>query len=110
MNTVRSWWRVAAGLLVIASIAPTLIAQEGRSANTPRGPLLKTKFGDLEIFPHDNPWNQDISKLEVHASSRDYVASIGLEKGLHPCFGTVWNGAPNGIPYVVVSGDQAKVP
>ena len=29
---------------------------------------------------------------------------------LHPDFGTVWDGAPNGIPYIVVSGSQPKVP
>jgi hypothetical protein len=34
---------------------------------------------------------------------------MGLGTSLHPDFGTVWNGAPNGIPYVVVSGSQAKV-
>src|SRR6185436_10493092 len=34
----------------------------------------------------------------------------GLTKTLHPDFGTVWNGAPNGIPFVVVRGTQAKVP
>jgi hypothetical protein len=31
-------------------------------------------------------------------------------KNLHPDFGTVWEGAPRGIPYVVVSGDQPRVP
>jgi hypothetical protein len=35
---------------------------------------------------------------------------MGLATSLHPDFGTVWNGAPNGIPYVVVSGAQARVP
>ena len=73
-------------------------------------PTLRTKFGDLQILPADNPWNQDISKLPVHPKSADYLKSIGLEKPLHPDFGTVWNGAPNGIPYVVVGGDQKKVP
>jgi hypothetical protein len=29
--------------------------------------------------------------------------------GLHPYFGTVWNGAPNGIPFIIVSGKQPKV-
>jgi hypothetical protein len=38
------------------------------------------------------------------------IASIGLTTGLHPDFGTVWNGAPNGIPYDVVASSQAKVP
>jgi hypothetical protein len=34
---------------------------------------------------------------------------MGLGTSLHPDFGTVWNGAPNGIPYVVVSGAQSRV-
>src|SRR5262249_4236724 len=28
----------------------------------------------------------------------------------HADFGTVWKGAPNGIPYIVVPGDQPRVP
>lgn len=65
---------------------------------------------DFPVFPADNPWNADISALPVHADSADYIASIGIGGGLHPDFGTVWDGAPNGIPFVVVSGDQPKVP
>ncbi|MHC4917690.1 MAG: hypothetical protein ACYTGB_19620 [Planctomycetota bacterium] len=76
----------------------------------PKGPTLKTRFGELEIFPHDNPWNRDVSQLPVHPKSADYIKSIGLEKGLHPDFGTVWRGAPNGIPYVVVGEGQKRVP
>jgi hypothetical protein len=74
------------------------------------GPTLETSFGDLEIFPADNPWNTDISQLPVHRKSQAYLSSIGLDKPLHPDFGTVWNGAPNGIPYVVVGQDQPRVP
>jgi hypothetical protein len=59
-------------------------------------------------FPDDNPWNQDVSGEPVDPNSEALIASIGLDRGLHPDFGTVWNGAPNGIPYVVVPGDQAK--
>ncbi|HKS28388.1 MAG TPA: hypothetical protein VJS44_11235 [Pyrinomonadaceae bacterium] len=62
------------------------------------------------IFPADNPWNQDISALPVDPNSANLIASIGLTTGLHADFGTTWNGAPNGIPYVVVSGSQQKVP
>src|SRR5204863_5296727 len=36
--------------------------------------------------------------------------SIGLDKRLHPDFGTVYDGEPLGIPYVVVSGKQPRVP
>jgi hypothetical protein len=60
-------------------------------------------------FPADNPWNTDISTAPVDPNSATLIASCG-DRGLHPDFGTVWNGAPNGIPYIVVPGSQAKVP
>ena len=61
-------------------------------------------------FPADNPWNEDISTTTVDPNSDNLIASIGLTTGLHPDFGTVWNGAPNGIPYIVVAGNQTRVP
>ncbi|HWT03362.1 MAG TPA: hypothetical protein VN256_24145 [Pyrinomonadaceae bacterium] len=63
-----------------------------------------------QVFPDDNPWNEDISAAPVDPNSSAIITSIGLTRGLHADFGTVWNGAPNGIPYVVVSGVQQKVP
>ena len=62
-----------------------------------------------QLFPSDNPWNQDISAMLVDPNSANLIASIGLNTGLHPDFGTVYNGAPNGIPYIVVSGTQSRV-
>jgi hypothetical protein len=38
------------------------------------------------------------------------IASIGLGAPVHPDFGTVYNGAPNGIPYAVVSRRTRRVP
>jgi hypothetical protein len=61
------------------------------------------------LFPKDNPWNKDISKEKVDPNSARIIASIGPDKPLHPDFGTVYQGVPNGIPYVVVSGKQPKV-
>jgi hypothetical protein len=60
-------------------------------------------------FPADNAWNQDVSASPVDPNSDNLIASMGLGTSLHPDFGTVWNGAPNGIPYVVVSGSQGRV-
>ncbi len=62
------------------------------------------------VFPPDNPWNTDISNSPVDPNSATLIASIGLTSPLHPDFGTVYNGAPNGIPYNLVSASQAKVP
>lgn len=77
-----------------------------------RVPTGTTSGGDLgfQVFPPDNPWNTDISGYPVDPNSADYIASIGAGTGLHPDFGTVWDGGPNGIPYVLVAGSQPKVP
>jgi hypothetical protein len=61
------------------------------------------------IFPADNPWNTDISLAEVDPNSDAIIANIGLDRGIHPDFGTVWEGAPIGIPYVIVPQDQPGV-
>jgi len=61
-------------------------------------------------FPADNAWNTDVSAAAVDPNSANILASIGLGTGLRPDFGSgTWNGAPIGIPYVVVAGGQAKV-
>ena len=63
------------------------------------------------VFPADNPWNTDISAQPVDPNSTTLLnACGGAGRRVHADFGTVWDGAPNGIPYVLVSGSQAKVP
>jgi hypothetical protein len=62
------------------------------------------------VFPANNVWNADVSGLPVHAMSSAWVASIGAATPLHPDFGTIYNGAPNGIPYAVVPAVQPAVP
>ena len=61
------------------------------------------------MFPADNPWNQDISSLQVHPNSADYIARINStgNKYLHADFGSFLG---YGIPYTVVPGTQPLVP
>ncbi len=61
-------------------------------------------------FPADNVWNVRVDTLPADVNSNAYVTTIGGNKTLHPDFGTVYNGAPNGIPFVVVPGSQPRVP
>lgn len=61
-------------------------------------------------FPADNPWNTPIDNEPVDPNSANIIATIGLNKNLHPDFGANWNGGPFGIPYVVVPGNQTRVP
>lgn len=63
----------------------------------------------LQVFPKDNPWNTDISSYPVHQNSAQFLASMGLNTSMHADFGTMWEGAPIGIPYTIVGGDQPKV-
>jgi hypothetical protein len=67
-------------------------------------------LGDCRIFPPDNPWNQDVSQLELHPDSDAFIDSIGRNQALHPDFGTEWEGAPIGIPYVTVDSSHPMVP
>jgi len=56
------------------------------------------------IFPPNNAWNERVDKLPVAADSAQLIASIGLDTGLHPDFGSgLYDGQPIGIPYDVVS-------
>ena len=62
------------------------------------------------IFPADNVWNTPIDRLPVDSNSPIYIANIGIEKGVHPDFGSgLWDGAPIGIPCNVVPGTQPKI-
>ena len=61
-------------------------------------------------FPANNAWNIDVSRMPVHPNSANLIANIGNAVGLHPDFGTFWQDAPIGIPYVVVAGNQQPVP
>jgi hypothetical protein len=67
------------------------------------------RIGSCPTLPADNIWNARVDTLPVHALSASYMASIGNTVGLHPDFGTVWNGAPNGIPFAIVPGAQSRV-
>jgi hypothetical protein len=76
-------------------------------------PILLTEeksFGNLQVFPRDNPWNTDISNEETDPNSDILIASIGNDIHLHPDFGTVWENAPIGIPFNVIGSAQARLP
>src|SRR5262245_23890552 len=65
--------------------------------NTPEADAI---LASLQVFPADNAWNEDISKLPVHANSKNLIASVGTEKplqyNLDMCF-------------IIVPPDQKKV-
>ncbi len=80
-------------------IAVLALASSAGAATSPRLP------GALRcpLFPASNVWSKRVDKLPVASNSQAILNSIGLDVGLHPDFGTVWNGRPNGIPYTIAS-------
>ncbi|MDE2126554.1 MAG: hypothetical protein KGJ62_08190 [Armatimonadetes bacterium] len=64
----------------------------------------------LQVFPPDNAWNTPVTDAPVDPLSALYISTIGADTPLHPDFGTVWDGAPLGIPYIYVHSSQPKVP
>jgi hypothetical protein len=67
-------------------------------------------IGGCAVFPADNAWNQDVSALPLRSDSDALIDSIGRSAHVHPDFGTEWEGAPIGIPFVTVRSSQARVP
>jgi hypothetical protein len=57
---------------------------------------------NCNITPSDSVWRTKVTNQAVNPSSATWINSVGPTKSLHADFGTVWNGAPNGIPYTVV--------
>lgn len=92
---------VSVGAFSIAS------AGVGSSASDPDRPIV-SGAERCPVFPKNNHWNLDISRLPVDVKSRTHIRSIGADDGLHPDFGSgEWNGGPIGIPYDVV-GPKVK--
>jgi hypothetical protein len=95
---VRSWQPTA------RAVALTLFAVSTAAAQAPA-------IGNCRILPADNIWNTPVDQLPVTASSSAWVNTIGAAKALHADFGSgLYEGAPIGIPYLIVPGTQTKYP
>ncbi len=75
--------------------------------------LLNGSLAGQQVFPVSNWWNQDISAAPVAAQSTQIIDWISgrnttpsAVRRLHPDF----EPPPYGIPHVVVSSDQPRVP
>ena len=58
---------------------PTIEIDRPVMFNTPEADRILTS---LQIFPPDNPWNEDISKRPVDRNSKNLITSVGAEKSL----------------------------
>ena len=100
--------RLSFAILVVGTLLPALASAQDNAPKVELGP--NANLGGRRLLPGDSPWHKDISKERIDPRSAKILARVGLEKTLRADFGTVWEGAPIGIPYVVVSQTQKKVP
>lgn len=69
-----------------------------------------TRLGPCRVFPPDHIWNVPVDTLPLHPQSRQFVASIGGERPLHPDFGSrPWKGGFPGIPYTIAQPGAPKI-
>ena len=101
----------AVGVPVRLSVALAALLSIAVLAATP---VLNEPLTGRQVFPVSNWWNADISAAPVDARSAQLIEWISgrsatnrsAVRRLHPDFGP----PPYGFPYVVVSGDQPRVP
>jgi hypothetical protein len=64
-------------------------------------------LGRCRVFPPDNVWNQDVSRLPVDPRSDHYLRAMNADREfLHPDFGS---DPRYGIPWIAVDGRAARV-
>src|SRR5215203_2394640 len=91
---------------VLAVVAALTLAVAAPAAGAP-----SLASSGCPLFPADNVWHADVSRLPVHPRSGAYLAAMGPGAGLHAdCGSGTWEGGPIGIPYTVVPAGQARVP
>jgi hypothetical protein len=91
---------------LLAMVAALTLALSAPAAGAP-----SLAASGCPLFPADNVWHADVSRLPVHPRSAAYLAAMGTGAGLHADFGAgTWEGGPIGIPYTVVPAGQARVP
>ncbi|MFB9410079.1 hypothetical protein [Dactylosporangium matsuzakiense] len=83
---------------------PSPPAAEGALGAAPSAAASPSAAGPCTVFPADNVWHADVSKLPVSRDSAAWVASIGAAAKAHPDFG---NGF--GLPVTQVPAGQPKV-
>ena len=98
---------IAAITFVLLALSAAPFNQHAIPTADAGAPTVLPDAPNCPVFPENNVWNADISRLPVAANSAAMIQSIGPATGLHPDFGSYLG---YGIPYNVVSGNQVKVP
>jgi hypothetical protein len=96
-----------AAALVAAALALLPVGAQARPAPEPAKPVAGTRCA---VFPADNWWHADVSRLPVHPRSAAWLSHMSTDVDLHPDFGLSYGDGPDyGIPVTVVGRQHSKV-
>ena len=68
----------------------------------------KADAENIAVFPADNAWNTDISQAAIDPYNTQIISALSGYSCKADFGSGLWEGAPIGIPYVVVCSNQAK--
>jgi len=95
-------------VLVFAALLPGGSTLPGATlaASNPVAPILS----GCPVFPSNNFWNRDISRLPVNRRSTQWLSHMSSSRKLHPDFGPSYGDGPDyGVPVTFVHSTHAKV-
>lgn len=67
--------------------------------------MLQTCLNEGRMFPAGHGMNRDLRNDRSHPLGDAYTTSIGASR-MHPDWGTLYDGNPMGIPYMIVKGSK----
>src|SRR5689334_14573186 len=102
---------------IVLTLLAACITHPSHAAAPVATPLVKaaqpaawSTLDGCSVFPDDNIWRAPIATMPVDPNSAAYVATLNPSEHLRADFGSgLYEGAPIGIPYVTVPGNQPKV-
>src|SRR5687768_11737690 len=103
------------GILFISSCTKGGSGEEDDPKTPPPPPpgqtnctATKADAENIAIFPANNPLNTDISQAPIDPYNTQIIAALSTYSCKADFGAGLWEGAPIGIPYVVVCGNQTK--
>ena len=102
---------LAATMLSSCALLRSPLAGAGGSDAAPHTAAAKPPvIGGCRVFPSNNPWNENISKLPIRKDSATLIHSISAPDGLTKLHADFGGGGKYGIPFLVVPKKQKPEP
>src|SRR3954467_94333 len=106
--TPQHVWPVVLAAAIVAGALASADASQARTSSTDHA---ARPVAGCHVFPKNNYWHADISKLPQNRRSDAWIRHMSPRSNLHPDFGRAYGAqpVPYGIPITVVGASHRKV-